>query len=297
MGPSGQDGVAAQLTALLRWYEAMGVDAVLAVEPQNRFEAQAVAVPAAAAPTPPSLAPPPVTARPAVAERPPPQAGALAPTPPRQADPALLLPDAAVTAARDAAATAATLDELRDALDRFEGCGLRRMATRLVFADGNPAARIMLVGEAPGAEEDRSGLPFVGRGGQLVDRMLGAIGLDRSLVYIANVVPWRPPGNRDPTPQEVTICLPFIRRQIALCDPDILVLMGKSALQALTASREGITRARGRWQTYDTGTRTIRALPMLHPAYLLRQPAQKKLAWRDLRTLQAALQDGPFTRS
>ena len=162
-------------------------------------------------------------------------------------------------------------------------------ATRLVFSDGNPAAPIMLVGEAPGADEDRSGVPFVGRGGQLLDRMLGAIGLDRTGVYIANVVPWRPPGNRDPTPQEVATCLPFIQRQIALCDPDILLLMGKAALQALTTSRDGITRARGRWLEFDTGARTIRALPMLHPAYLLRQASQKKLAWRDWRTLQKAL--------
>jgi DNA polymerase len=143
----------------------------------------------------------------------------------------------------------------------------------------------MAVGEAPGADEDRQGKPFVGRSGQLFDRMLTSIGLDRSKVYIANVVPWRPPGNRAPTPQEVAICRPFIARQIELVDPDVMICVGGSAAQALLGGREGIMRLRGRWFDYDTGKRRIKALPMLHPAYLLRQPAHKKLAWRDLREL------------
>ena len=147
----------------------------------------------------------------------------------------------------------------------------------------------MLVGEAPGGEEDRVGKPFVGRSGQLLDRMLHAIGLDRTQVYIANIVPWRPPGNRTPTPQEAAICRPFIERQIALCNPDILVCLGGPATQELLGARDGILRTRGRWFDYDTGSRTIRALATLHPAYLLRQPTQKRLAWRDFRALRLAL--------
>jgi DNA polymerase len=147
----------------------------------------------------------------------------------------------------------------------------------------------MFVGEAPGGDEDRVGRPFVGRAGQLLDRMLTSIGLDRTKVYIANVVAWRPPGNRTPTLQETAICLPFIQRQIELVDPDVLVCVGASAAQTLLGLKEGITRARGKWFDYPAGGRTIKALTMLHPAYLLRQPAQKRAAWRDLRALARAL--------
>ncbi|MGP9820351.1 uracil-DNA glycosylase [Salinarimonas sp. NSM] len=206
--------------------------------------------------------------------------------------PGALDPEGAVASARALAEAAEDLPALERALAGFEGCALKASARSLVFADGRPGARVMIVGEAPGAEEDRSGIPFVGRAGQLLDRMLAAIGLGRSDVYIANVVPWRPPGNRTPTPQEVAACLPFTRRQIALCDPDILVCMGAPATQHLLGVREGITRARGRWLDYDTGRRTIRALPMLHPAYLLRNPVVKRLAWRDLRALRTALAAG-----
>ena len=143
-----------------------------------------------------------------------------------------------------------SLEELRAALERFQGCGLKATATQLVFADGAPEARIMLVGEAPGADEDRIGRPFVGRAGQLLDRMLAAIGLDRRSVYIANVVPWRPPGNRTPTPQETAVCLPFVRRQIALVGPRLLVCLGGSATQTLLGVKEGITRTRGVWRDY-----------------------------------------------
>jgi DNA polymerase len=147
----------------------------------------------------------------------------------------------------------------------------------------------MLVGEAPGRDEDIEGLPFVGRSGQLLNRMLAAIGLDRTSVYIANVVPWRPPGNRTPTPQETSICRPFIERQIELADPDFLICLGGAAAKELMGTAEGILRLRGQWRDYDTGTRTIRAMATLHPAYLLRQPLQKRLVWRDLLTLKAAL--------
>jgi uracil-DNA glycosylase len=198
-------------------------------------------------------------------------------------------PEAATMAAREAAKSAATLDELRALLEGFQGCGLRATATQLVFADGNPDARVMFVGEAPGYEEDQSGKPFVGRSGKLLDRMLAAIGLDRSAAYIANVVPWRPPGNRTPTPQETAICLPFIRRQIELVDPDVLVCLGGPSAQTLLGVRDGITRMRGRWFPYDTGTREIRAIATFHPAFLLRSPLQKRLAWRDFLAIKKAL--------
>jgi uracil-DNA glycosylase len=198
-------------------------------------------------------------------------------------------PDVAAVEAREAAKSAKTLDELRALLEGFTGCGLRATATQLVFADGNPAARVMFVGEAPGYEEDQSGKPFVGRSGKLLDRMLAAIGLDRTSVYIANVVPWRPPGNRTPTPQETAICLPFIRRQIELANPDVLVCLGGPSMQTLLETRDGITRMRGRWFPYDTGTREIRAMATFHPAFLLRSPLQKRLAWRDFMAIRKAL--------
>ena len=169
------------------------------------------------------------------------------------------------------------------------GCPLRNTATQIVFADGNPQARVMFVGEAPGYEEDISGRPFVGRSGKLLDRMIEAIGLDRTTAYIANVVPWRPPGNRTPTPQETAICLPFIRRQIELANPDILVCLGGPSAQTLLGIKDGITRTRGRWFPYDTGKREIRAMATFHPAFLLRSPLQKRLAWRDFLAIKKAL--------
>ncbi|OZA86035.1 MAG: uracil-DNA glycosylase, partial [Azorhizobium sp. 39-67-5] len=198
-------------------------------------------------------------------------------------------PDQAVMAAREMARGAATLEELRAIVDAFDGCPLKRTATRLVFADGNPAARVMFVGEAPGRDEDAQGIPFVGRSGRLLDLMMAAIGLDRTQAYIANVIPWRPPGNRTPTPQETAICLPFIRRQIELADPDILVCLGNPSAQTLLGVTEGITKTRGRFFPYDTGTRTIKAIPTFHPAYLLRTPLGKRLVWRDLLEIEAAL--------
>ncbi len=192
-------------------------------------------------------------------------------------------------AAREAARSAGTLEELREILGRFEGCALRGTANKLVFADGNPQARVMFVGEAPGRDEDIEGLPFVGRSGKLLDRMLHAIGLDRTSAYIANIIPWRPPGNRTPTPQESQICLPFIQRQIELANPDILVSLGGPSAQTLLGIKDGILKTRGRWFTYNTGTREIRAIATLHPAYLLRQPLQKRLAWRDFLAIKKAL--------
>jgi DNA polymerase len=208
----------------------------------------------------------------------------------RAAPPAVVAPsDETTGAAREAAKSAQSLNELRAALERFEGCNLRLTATQLVFADGNPDSKVMFVGEAPGRDEDIQGLPFVGRSGQLLDRMLGAIGLDRGSVYIANVIPWRPPGNRDPAPHEVAICLPFIKRQIELVDPDFLILLGKASAHTLLETSEGILKLRGRWRDYHTGKRVIRSMATLHPAYLLRQPLQKRLAWRDFLALKTAM--------
>ena len=292
-----------QLAALLRWYGEMGVDAVVDETPHDRFAAPPP--PPAVLVAPSAVPGAPVAARVATVgdSRPtrsapapdgrgrPPLPGFVPAATPRPLDAAALSTDAAVLSAREAAARAGSLDELRAALERFEGCGLRNTASRLVFADGDPTATVMLVGEAPGGDEDRSGVPFVGKAGQLLDRMLAAIGLERAHVYVANVVPWRPPGNRTPSPQEVAVCLPFISRQIALAAPSILVPLGGSATQALLGTKEGMLRARGKWADYAGEGRTIPALPMLHPAYLLRQPAHKKLAWRDLKALQRALAD------
>ena len=264
---------------LIAWYAEMGVDVALAETPVNRLVAPDAA-PAALSPRPLADALPLPEARRPV----PPPAPRIAIAPSSAA-----APDDTARAARDAARAATDLDALRAALDRFDGCKLKQTATQLVFADGKPGARVMLVGEAPGREEDRQGLPFVGRSGHLLDRMLAAIGLDRTSVYIANVVPWRPPGNRTPTPQETATCRPFIERQIELCDPDFLICMGAPAAAELMGNREGILKFRGRWHAFDTGSRTIRAMATLHPAYLLRQPLQKRLAWRDFLMLKEAL--------
>ncbi len=198
--------------------------------------------------------------------------------------------DTPESSARALAEAACDLETLQTVMANFDGCTLRRTATQLVFADGVPGSRVMFVGEAPGADEDRIGRPFVGRAGQLLDRMLNAIGLDRQKVYIANVVPWRPPGNRTPTPQETQTCLPFIQQQIHLANPEFLVCLGASAARTLLGVEGGIMRARGSWFDYPHQVgREIRALAMLHPAFLLRQPAHKQFAWADMRALASAL--------
>jgi uracil-DNA glycosylase len=250
------------LAWLVRWYAEMGVDLAVDAEPHDRFAENVLDRPRRAAASPKS-----------------------AMRTPQPLPPPTLLPDVAAQSARDSAAAAQTLDELRAALLAFEGCALKATATQLVFADGNPEADIMIVGEAPGADEDRLGRPFVGRAGQLLDKMLAAIGLDRCCVYIANVVPWRPPGNRTPTPIETSACLPFMRRQIELVHPKVLVCLGAAASQTLLGAREGIMRIRGRWLEYEVEGTKIPAIAMLHPAYLLRQPSHKKFAWQDLREL------------
>ncbi len=263
---------------LLAFYLEAGVDAVLGETAVDRFaDVAAVAVeqPADEAP------------RPTEGSRPPLERSRAAPA--AMAAPAPLSPETAVMAAREEARNAQSLDQLRAILDGFTGCTLRATATRLVFADGNPQARVMFVGEAPGRDEDIEGLPFVGRSGKLLDRMMAAIGLTRANTYIANIVPWRPPGNRTPTTQESAICLPFTLRQIELADPDVLVCLGGPSAQTLLGSRDGILKTRGRWFPFQTGRREIRATATLHPAYLLRQPLQKRLAWRDFLAIKKAL--------
>jgi uracil-DNA glycosylase len=255
------------LKQLLAFYLEAGVDCALLEEPVNRLaDPGPGAAPAQAIP-----------------------ARTIAVAVPARSD-IVLAPEAAIVSAREAARAAPSLDALRALLENFDGCALKSTATRLVFADGNPQARIMFVGEAPGRDEDIEGLPFVGRSGKLLDRMIAAIGLDRSSAYIANVIPWRPPGNRTPTPQETQICLPFIQRQIELVNPDVLVTLGNPSTQTLLSTREGIMRTRGKWFDYDTGTRTIRALATFHPAYLLRSPPYKRMAWQDLRSVAKALE-------
>lgn len=197
----------------------------------------------------------------------------------------------AVAIAEQAAAAAGTLEELRAAMGQYAHCDLKKGARNLVFSDGTPGARVMLVGEAPGRDEDRAGKPFVGRAGQLLDRMLAAIDMGRDRadapVYIANVLPWRPPQNRDPKPDEIAMMKPFLLRHIALAQPEVLVIVGNWSCQALLGKR-GITRLRGEW----TQAAGMPALPMFHPAYLLRSPEFKREAWADLLSLKAKLADG-----
>lgn len=262
-----------EMLAALDWYVAAGVDLAVGEEPIDRF-AQSAIMPSQAARKPlPGLA-----AQPAQPSRPAPQQTPAGPT------------DTDPDAARALAATATSLEQLRGMLENFDGCGLKLRATNLVFADGNPDADIMLVGEAPGRDEDLQGKPFVGRSGQLLDRMLKAIGLDRTKVYIANTVPWRPPGNRTPSPAEVSVCLPFLYRQIELVAPKVLVALGGASASTLFETTTGITRLRGQWRDLTIGGHTMRAVATLHPAYLLRQPAAKRLAWQDLLAIQDAIE-------
>ena len=194
----------------------------------------------------------------------------------------LVGPEAVLAYARAQAGPCSSIAQLKSALQAYEGCGLRATATHLVFADGNPEADLMLIGEAPGREEDRLGLPFVGTSGQLLDRMLAAIGLDRTNAYIGNVIFWRPPGNRNPSSEEIAACLPFVERHIELAQPKVILLLGAIAAKTLLNETDGITRLRGKWFDYKVGGQTIPAMATFHPAYLLREPGQKRNAWRDL---------------
>jgi uracil-DNA glycosylase family 4 len=277
----------------LLWLVDSGADEAIDDRPQDRLRpAEPPAELRAAAPQPAGFAAPPAAA--SDTERG--QAG-LWQT--EDADPPS--GQSAVASARHLAAAARSIEELRAALTEFDGCALKTTAMNLCLYDGNPAAKIMIIGEAPGAEEDRQGRPFVGAAGQLLDRMLAAIGLDRDSVYITNLLFWRPPGNRNPTAAEVAACLPFLERQVELVDPSHLLLLGASSVRTLLARQEGILKLRGRWQHYQHAglARPIPAMPSLHPAYLLRQPAQKRLAWRDFLAFSRAYRAGedPLTSS
>jgi DNA polymerase len=253
-----QPAIAADLAALA-WQVEMGADEAIGEAPVERFATASTKAVPRAAPT------------------------ALAP-----------LPGSEDAGSEALAADCGDLAALPAAMEGFEGCALKRGARNLVFSDGNPAARVMIVGEAPGQEEDREGRPFVGRAGQLLDRMLAAIGLSRraeapeDAVYITNVLPWRPPQNRDPSADEVAMMLPFLRRHIALVDPEVLVVMGNAAAKALLGTTTGITRLRGTW--VDWHGRPV--LPMFHPAALLRNGELKKAAWADLLALRVRLDAG-----
>jgi DNA polymerase len=266
----------ADLLAWLDWYRAMGATELIGDRPLDR---RGLAPPPVAQPDTWSPAPPPSTptARPRAAAEPP---------------LALRSPGALAASARETAAACGSVAELVQALAAFDGCALKETALNLCFADGNPEAEVMLIGEAPGAEEDRKGKPFVGPSGQLLDRMLATIGLDRTSVYITNVIYWRPPGNRSPTPAEIAACQPFLERTIELVRPQLMVFVGGIAARGLLGVKEGVTKLRGRRLVYRLadGT-TIPALVMFHPAYLLRQPAQKRLAWRDLLTMRRILDE------
>lgn len=241
--------------ALLDWYRAMGVDEVIGEEPINHF----------AVPVSIDLK----REREATA-------GGAKPRPKPPADDCI--PEGAET-----------LADLEQLAGQFAGCALKRTAKNLCFARGSDTARLMLIGEAPGRDEDLQGKPFVGRAGKLLDLMLASIGLTENDVYITNTVYWRPPGNRTPTPEEILSCAPFLKRQIELLDPDIIVLLGNAAAKSMLGTSQGIMRLRGKWLTYESGGRDIPVIATLHPAYLLRNPAEKRLAWRDMLMIKQAL--------
>lgn len=283
----------AQTVTDLRFLLDAGVDETINELPTDwsAMSARARAPTAAAAAPPPRPAPAPAMAAPPRQNAP--------PAPPPAAVP-LGAADAGISA-RAAATAAQDLDGLKAALAAFDGCALKKTATHLVFGQGSRTARIMLIGEAPGENEDRQGLPFVGPAGQLLDRMLGAIGLDRhsddpaKSVYITNMLPWRPPGNRSPTDGEIAACLPFMVRHIELLSPDYLIFAGGISAKAMLNRTEGITRLRGRWFDYQSAglAKPLPAMPMLHPAYLLRNPDAKREAWKDLLALKVRLLGSP----
>ena len=289
-GPSNNIGSPRDdLVAALQWQIDVGADEAIADQPFDRFaaaaqkaaeKAAAVAAPATAVtPDSSNAQSPRTTARPATSST-----------------ATLASQDAVAASARSMAEQASDLAALRDALAAFEGCSLKTTATNLVFGVGQEQADIMLIGEAPGRDEDRQGVPFIGASGQLLDVMLGYIGLSRDEnVYITNILPWRPPGNRQPTDAEIAACLPFLARHIALVSPKILIFLGGTSAKTLLGRNEGITRLRGHWYDYtspaleNAGIAPIPAMATLHPAYLLRQPAQKRAAWKDLLSVRQRL--------
>lgn len=276
------DGVA----ALLRWYVDNGVDETIGEEPVDRFAAPPPPPAAATATT--------IATAPAATRAPTPlRAPSPPPSPPPQRGPVPLESPQLVEDARALAEGCSTLAELEAAIRGFEGCALKRTAKNTVFADGTPGAPVMIVGEAPGADEDRLGKPFVGVSGQLMDRMMGAIGLSRDGgFYITNVLFWRPPGNRTPTTTEQGMCIAFTRRHIELVRPKVLVLAGAVPVKAMFDTTEGITRLRGKWRNYTLADGTvIPTMPVFHPAYLLRTPIGKRQSWQDLLAIDKKLKE------
>ncbi len=273
---------AGRMRSLLQWQLEMGADEAIGNAPVDRFASSPEAHPKA-------------PANPLRQSGPAPKPQSPKAAPPLRPATAAMSTDEAVLAARYLAHDAGDLETLRAAMDEFEGCGLRTTAKQLVFADGNPDARIMFIGEAPGRDEDLQGLPFVGRAGQLLDKMLEAINIDRHAkepeksAYIANVVPWRPPGNRNPTAAETAICRPFIERQIELANPEIVVLLGGVAAKEMFKTQTGIMRLRGKWRTLELAGRKYKTIATFHPSFLLRSPAQKALAWRDFLNIYESL--------
>lgn len=265
---TGENHGEAELLAMLRWQIEAGADEAIGEAAVDQFSPVSISPPLQATPKRPTA---------------PARLG-----PPPQPSPFLSQGDN-LASAREIADACEDLASLRQAMQNFQGCDLKTTAKHTVFADGNPKARVMLVGEAPGRDEDLQGLPFVGSSGQLLDRMLAAIGLDRTQVYISNILPWRPPGNRNPSSAEIALCLPFIKRHIQIVAPDILLLLGGISVKALLDTNEGIIRARGKWKIYRAGDREIAALATFNPEFLLRQPAQKRQAWQDLLSLRGRL--------
>jgi DNA polymerase len=282
--PDGMTSWDESLSALA-WLVDAGADEAVGEMPVDRLTAK---------PAAPSAARPAATAA-DVRRAPAPPPSRLVPPPaapvtyPRTAMPT---PGDEIGNAQAAAGRATTLAELKAALEAFDGCALKKTATNTVFADGTPSHRIMLIGEAPGRDEDRAGLPFVGRAGQLLDKMLAPIGLSRQTnAYITNVLNWRPPDNRDPSPEEAALCLPFLRRHIELVDPEIIVLLGATAARHVMGRTDGIMRLRGKWLEYHVNGRMVPVMPTLHPAYLLRRAIDKKLAWRDLQAIESKIRE------
>lgn len=280
--------------AVLQWHIDMGCDECIADEPINRFETSAKAAAAAAARAPKDMASPNAPME-KPSERHPGSSSAAMPATTRgtKTSAAEIDSQLQISNAQHAAENAKTIDELRAAIEAFEGCALKKTATNLVLCDGPADAKLMLVGEAPGAEEDRHGLPFVGPSGQLLNAMLESIGIDRADVMISNSVFWRPPGNRTPTTQETVVCRPFIERLIEIVHPDVLVCVGAPSAHNLLGETQGISRLRGKWYTYQTPkiAAPINATAMFHPAYLLRTPIKKRDAWHDLLMIKRKLAD------
>jgi DNA polymerase len=277
-----------EVLALLAWYQAMGVDVAVG-ETAHDWLARRDEAPGAgfSLPKRDNSKADTGNGQPAARPQPSKSAGVGETVRPRAATP--LGASEAETGARRIARSAATLEALEAALRNFDGCGLKATATKLCFYRGAPKADLMIIGEAPGRDEDLAGKPFVGRAGQLLDKMLAAIGLSEADVHITNVVYWRPPGNRTPTPQEALACRPFLERQIELVAPKMLVAVGGSAAKEVLGAAEGVMRLRGKWREIQVGDKKIPAIATLHPAYLLRTPAAKQLAWMDLLQIKSKL--------